>query len=113
MAHLPDWVIERLRMRRGEPGLEQEEAEVIEPVELASYYTHVRCPDPDCGTLVKVPAHEVKDGHYVLPGHYVGRYVHPGVDQRCWIGGAWISDARSIIEIREENGGRLKRAAHP
>lgn len=117
---LPQWVIDRLRLRSLEPesaGLDPAriasdpiEAEVIEP---DGYYTTVRCPDPDCGALVKVPAPETVDDRYVLPGHYVDRYIAPGVDRRCWIGGIRITDARSIIAIREENGGRLKRAAHP
>lgn len=117
MAHLPDWAIERLRLRtqqplpeRTEPGLEMD---MIDPVDLPAYYTHVRCPDPDCNAVVRVPAHEVEHGRYVLPGHPAGGPVRYGADPRCWLGGLDIRDVRSIVELREADGGRLKRAAHP
>lgn len=115
---LPTWLSERLRRPEPEPEpapeiVVTEQDDVAELIEPEDYYVTVACPDPDCGGRVKVPAHEAATDRYVLPGHRVRRYVPPGVDRRCWIGGIWIKDARSIIEIREENGGRLKRAAHP
>lgn len=82
---------EGLRVRSVEPefGLE-----VIE----------VPCPDPDCAHIVQVL--DRPEEHRFVPTHYPD-------GKRCWLGGIWWSDALSFVALREENGGRLKRAAHP
>lgn len=64
----------------------------------------VRCPDPDCAYQIRME--EVPEEIRVVPTHYPD-----GV--RCWLGGIFWLDALSFVALREENGGRLKRAAHP
>jgi len=112
MPHLPDWVIERLRRRDREGWIEggfvpPEPDPCFVPDTLAS----VSCPDPDCNAAdLLVLRSELPDG-YVVRSHSVGDADPFG--PRCWMSGLNVRDAREIIRLREENGGRLKRAAHP
>lgn len=110
MAHLPDWVVEKLRISNqtrimlGEPGLDED---VVE-----TYIVQLTCPDPDCGEPFQVPRHELPD-RYTVPGHMAPATWSTPYRTRCWMSGLFAGDAQSIIALREENGGRLKRAAHP
>ena len=67
---------------------------------------------PACGWITEVPPGlclEVRDD-YLLPGH-----AEEGVHGRevCWGGGWSLRAVRQMVRMRDADGGRLTRAAHP
>lgn len=97
MTHLPDRAIDSVARR------ERPEEQPLEP-EYGLKMIESLCPDPDCAHPLW--AADVSEDHRVVPSHYSDS-VH------CWLSKIPWSEARHLVALREENGGWLKRAAHP
>lgn len=104
MARLSDWLADRMRV--------QAEREVTPPpADLPPDHVWVPCPDPECGYREIVHVQRAESPWFTLSGHL--RKGTQGDDRRCWLGGLEYRAAQSVLRMREENGGRLQRAAHP
>lgn len=115
MARLPDWLAERMRIRptiwTPEPEPRMQPNAPQPPEDAPPDHVRVPCPDPECGYIEIVHVQRAESPWFTLSGHL--RQGAHGDDHRCWLGGLEYRAAESVLRMREENGGRLQRAAHP
>jgi hypothetical protein len=74
-----------------------------DPEYRTAYYVSMAC--PACG--VPVGVHRDRRELSTLP-------MHPGPSgDICWVTGWTVAEAKAMVAMQWEDGGRLTRAAHP